>query len=60
MRENQFKEQKKCETKFFSFVFKRNGNDHSGNDLNNLYMNGNGSTPGVSDMPTPVEKDILV
>jgi hypothetical protein len=28
--------------------------------LNGLYSNGHDNTPGVSDMPTSVEKDILV
>ncbi|CAF3434426.1 unnamed protein product [Rotaria sp. Silwood1] len=36
-----------------------NADNDGGNDLNNLYLNGSGNTPGVSDMPTSVEKDIL-
>lgn len=38
----------------------RDGENQATSDLNNLYLNGNGHMPGASDMPTNVEKDILV
>jgi len=42
------------------FNFYSNNESNGANDLNSLYQNGNGHTPGVSDKPTAVEKDILV
>lgn len=36
-----------------------NGENEATNDLNNLYLNGNGHLPAATDAPTSVEKDIL-
>ena len=50
---------KKSQFRVF-FFFYRNGEANGNNDLNSLYLNGHDNTTNVSDMPTPVEKDILV